>query len=80
MNDKHPKKKKMSISLSEQEREMLSLYAAEMGVSRPVALRRIVKRQLNDYMHNKGTATPPNQLDIFDSVQIDIFNNTSKTT
>lgn len=77
---KPPKKYKMSITLSPKEKEVLTLYAAEQGVSRPVALRRIVKRQLKEYLHNRSVAaaTPANQLDIFDSVQIDIFNNTSK--
>lgn len=78
---KMQKKHKMIISFSAKEREVLSLYASEMGVSRPVALRRIVKRQLREYLrnHNLVSDVPANQLDIFDSVQIDIFNNTSKT-
>ena len=71
----------MSISLSAREKEVLSLYASELGLSRPIALRRMVKRQLKEFLHTRsmGAATPANQLDIFDSVQIDIFNNTSKT-
>lgn len=74
------KKQKFSISLSPQEREMLTLYAIDQGISRPAALRRMVKQQLREYAHSRGTISPTNQLDIFDSVQIDIFNNTSKTS
>lgn len=79
---KPPKKYKMSIALSPKEKEVLTLYAAEQGVSRPAALRRIVKRQLKEFLRNRNVvaASPANQLDIFDSVQIDIFNNTSKTS
>lgn len=78
---KTPKRYKMSISLSAKEKEVLALYAAEQGVTRGVALRRIVKQELKAFLCNHATApaTPANQLDIFDSVQIDIFNNTSKT-
>lgn len=74
-----PKKKKISVSFSAKEVEVLSRYAAELGVTRPTALHRIVKHHLNDYLRNAITAAPANQLDIFDSVQIDIFNHTDKT-
>lgn len=74
------KKQKFSISLSPKEREMLTLYAEDQGISRPAALLRMVKRQLREYAHSRGEIAPANQLDIFDSVQIDIFNNTSKTS
>lgn len=69
----------MSISLSEREGEMLRLYADELGISRPAAMRRILKSYLGEYSKNRASVIPQNQLDIFDSVQIDIFNNTSKT-
>ena len=73
------KRKKISISFSVKEVEVLNRYAADMGSSRAVALRRIVKSHLADYLRNALNAAPDNQLDIFDSVQIDIFNNTEKT-
>mgnify|MGYP006988828590 CR=1 FL=1 len=71
----------MVVGLSPRDVETLSRFAHEMGISRPVALRRIVKKHLAEYrrLFVSADPTPENQLDIFDSVQIDIFNNTSKT-
>lgn len=73
------KNKKMSLAFSVRDGERLALYASDMGVSRPAALRRIVHQFLADYVKHRGETAPANQLDIFDSVQIDIFNNATKT-
>ena len=70
------RKKKISFALPEREGEMLALYAKEMGVSRPAAVRRMVKSALREHFQDRPKAQPENQLGLFDAVQIDIFNNT----
>ncbi len=72
--------KKITITLSEKEGEWLSLYAQDLGISRPAVVRRMVREGLRDYKSMRGGYIEPrNQLDLFDSIQVDIFNNTSKT-
>lgn len=75
---KKPKQKKYVLTLSEREALRLGRYADATGVSRPLALQRLVKqslRQLADVPTDKGNE---NQLGLFDTLQIDIFNNTQK--
>ena len=72
MNKKPTKKKKISFALPEREGEMLARYAKEKGISRPAAVRRMVRTALQQH------SEPQNQLGLFDVVQIDIFNSTSK--
>lgn len=74
---KKPKPKRYTLSLSDAEVRKLTAYAAECGIERPVALHRIVSLALKDYSSPRQ-ATDKRQLGLFDSVQIDIFNNTSK--
>lgn len=73
------KHKRISISLSDKEWDMLNLYAVQNKLGRVSSTHRILKQYLSEYLKNKSSESPCNQLDIFDSVQIDIFNNTSKT-
>ncbi len=73
------KNKKVSFSLPQKEGELLRLYAQQQGISRPDAIRRILKQFLKEHVQGELKSVPKNQLDIFDSVQIDIFNNTSKS-
>lgn len=75
MNAK-PKKtkiKKFSIALPEREGKLLKMYADDYGISRPEALRRMVRDALREYRSKKGEIVPDNQLGLFDSIQIDIF-------
>ena len=58
---------------------MLKLYAKEFHVSCPEAVRRIVREALKQYKSVSSKAEPLNQLGLFDTVQVDIFNNTSKS-
>lgn len=74
---KNVKKKKYVIALSEREMQALSDYAIEMDVTRPLALRSIVKTYLKEYEKRSITHVPDNQLSLFDSIQLDIFNNTT---
>ncbi|MBR1784700.1 MAG: hypothetical protein IJ760_04600 [Bacteroidales bacterium] len=74
---KRQKTKKYTLTLSEPELQRLTRYAALDGVSRPTALRRIV----SDALRQRGDSASHDerQLGLFDTLQIDIFNNTSKT-
>lgn len=75
---KKPKPKKYTLTLTERESVRLGLYADSCGISRPMALQRLTKqalRQLALVPIDQGDA---NQLGLFDTLQIDIFNNTSK--
>lgn len=72
--------KKITITLSEKEGEWLSLYAQDLGISRPDVVRRLVREGLKQYKSIRGgNFEPDNQLNLFDSIQVDIFNNTTKT-
>lgn len=73
-----PKTKKYTITLSECEVRRLTAYAASDGVERPVALHRIVSQALRQYSLAPASADDERQLRLFDSVQIDIFNQTDK--
>lgn len=76
---KSNKAKRISISLSEREGELLARYAKETGTTRPAAVRRFVHECLRQYKSLSRSSEPENQLGLFDSLQIDIFNITSKT-
>lgn len=78
-NPDKPKQKKYVVTLNECEMRRLSVYAAQSGVDRPTALARLVRHGLRDAAAGvRIDNTDENQLRLFDSVQIDIFNNTSK--
>lgn len=73
-----PKTKKYTLTLSECEVRRLTAYAAQAGVERPVALHRIVSQGLRQFGTSGPEPDDERQLRLFDSVQIDIFNNTAK--
>ena len=75
---KRPKTKKYTLTLSEPEMRRLTAYAEAGGMERPVALHHIVSQALRDYNVSSATRHDKRQLGLFDSVQIDIFNNTQK--
>jgi hypothetical protein len=73
------KAKRYTVALSECEMRRLTVYAASCGIDRPTALARLVRQSLRDVASGiKEPDTDENQLRLFDSVQIDIFNNTAK--
>lgn len=74
------KTKKISITLPEREGELLAQYAKELGTTRPAAAHRILREFLRQYKPSVGDSQPQNQLGLFDTIQIDIFNNTSKSS
>ena len=73
------KAKRYVVALSECEMRRLTVYAAQCGVDRPTALGRLLRQSLRDVATGvKADNTDENQLRLFDSVKIDIFNNTEK--
>lgn len=77
MNKKSPKPKKYLLTLSEREVLRLGAYADSLGISRPQALQRLAKQALRQVAAAPATAHDANQLGLFDTLQIDIFNNTA---
>jgi hypothetical protein len=73
---KKPRLKKYTLVLSEPEMRRLTRYAEQEGVDRPVALHRIVSQTLRQVPLSPVDRRDENQLGLFDSLQIDIFNNT----
>ena len=73
MNDMTKEKKthtkKYTLTLSEREAVRLGLYADRSGISRPQALRELGQMPNCD--------RDEKQLGLFDTLQIDIFNNTA---
>lgn len=72
------KAKRYTLMLNEVEMRRLKAYAADNGLSRPVALHRIVASTLRAYTPNPQPVYDERQLGLFDTMQIDIFNNTTK--
>ena len=72
------KLKKYTVTLTEAELRRLSAYASAEGVERPAALHRLVSQGLRQYGNSRQQPSDRQQLGLFDAVQIDIFNNTSK--
>ncbi len=75
---KVPKKRKYTVSLSESEMHRLTVYAATCGIDRPTALARLVRQSLRQVAGAANTLSDENQLRLFDTLQIDIFNQTTK--
>lgn len=76
---KRPKTKKYCLTLTEREVVRLGRYAEENGVSRPQALQRLFKQALREATGSgqRAPGSDANQLGLFDTLQIDIFNNTA---
>lgn len=77
MNKKTPKPKKYTLTLSERESARLGIYADSCGISRPLALQRLMKQALRQVAAVPANSCDANQLGLFDTLQIDIFNNTA---
>ncbi len=71
------KPKKYTLTLSEREALRLGRYAEALGVSRPLALQRMMKQALREAADLPVGKEDTNQLGLFDTLQIDIFNNTA---
>lgn len=78
-NKSTKKTKKLTVSLSMRDFDKLTAYAKKQCVSRPLAAKRLLKTQIAALVVEKQQKQSENQLGLFDSMQIDIFNNTSRT-
>ncbi len=76
--DKKKKGKKVSFVLSERDSRILLAEAQRRGVRFSLAARQLLHTQLQQCAQSAESVVSDNQLNIFDSVQIDIFNRTSK--
>lgn len=74
--------RRYTVTLSECEVRRLTSYADAADIDRPTALHRLVSQSLREAYNSLPQRTPHDekQLGLFDSVQIDIFNNTHKVT
>lgn len=81
MKKKKPvkKAKKIIVTLSVTDFDKITALAKSQHTSRPIAARRLIKSQLLTMAFEKQARNARNQLGLFDSMQIDIFNGTSKT-
>lgn len=72
--------RRYTVTLSECEVRRLTRYADTSGIDRPTALHRLLSQSLRDATAGMSVADrgDEKQLGLFDSVQIDIFNNTHK--
>ncbi len=75
---KRPKVKRYTVSLTELDVQRLSAYADSSGIDRPTALHRLLKQSLRENAAAPLCKVDKKQLGLFDTLQIDIFNNTHK--
>ena len=75
---KKPKLKRYTVALSELDMRRLTAYADSNGLDRPAALQRLLKQSLRESASVANTKVDKKQLGLFDTLQIDIFNNTHK--
>lgn len=73
------KAKKITVTLSYTDYERISALAKTQRVSRPLLAKRLLRAQLSALAVSNTKREAKNQLGLFDSMQLDIFNNTSKT-
>lgn len=66
--------KKIVVTLTEKECDLLTLYAQDCRTTRPAVVRQLVRAGLRDYKARRGDGiVPDNQLDLFDFQQTSIF-------
>ena len=73
------KAKKITVTLSYTDYERISALSKTQRVSRPLLAKRLLRAQLSALAVSSTKREAKNQLGLFDSMQLDIFNNTSKT-
>jgi hypothetical protein len=78
LKNRKKKGKKVSFMLSEHDAMILAAEAAKQHAPCSVTAKRMLHLQLRQCAQLQAEIIADNQLNIFDSVQIDIFNNTSK--
>ena len=58
--------------------DALRRYAEAQGQAPAVAIRQILRQHLAGYFSSSGSSQPDNQLNIFDAMQYDIFDNMAR--
>ena len=71
------KAKRIVVTLSSRDYEKLSEIARRDKATRPVIAKRLIRNQLATITIEKQQKAVANQLGLFDTLQIDIFNNTA---
>lgn len=80
LKNKKKKGKRVTFVLSERDAKILAAAAAKAGVHGSLMAKRLLHLQLQQAKPQEpAEAVAPNQLSLFDSIQIDIFHNTSRT-
>ncbi|MCR5193644.1 MAG: hypothetical protein K6D59_10100 [Bacteroidales bacterium] len=80
MKNKKNTKKKIIVSLSLRDFNKLTALAKKENATRPVMARRLLGAKMAEISMEKTPKQSPNQLGLFDSLQYDIFNGTSKAS
>ena len=76
---KAQKGKRLAVTLSERDIAALQRFASDNGLTKAIAVRRIVKRFLAEYDKDRVIeVVAENQIGLFDSMQTDIFGNLTK--
>ncbi len=75
MKRKHPinYKTHFAFKLSDRDAKMLAIYAKQNDLKPLSALKKILRETLEKEFENMSDLTPENQLDLFDPVQMNIF-------
>lgn len=74
------KMKKVIFHLASHDAEKLGVYARQHNIPFSLAAKRLLRLQLQQIEISLSHKEDENQLNIFDSIQIDIFNQVKKTT
>ncbi|MBP3762563.1 MAG: hypothetical protein J6I49_01635 [Bacteroidales bacterium] len=74
---KSHKPKRYTVTLSECEMRRLTAYADSNAIDRPTALHRLVRQSLRENAAAVQGRVDKKQLGLFDTLQIDIFDNTT---
>lgn len=73
------KNKKIVVSISQRDYAKLTDYAREQGISRPAAVKSFVREKMKDFTAKPKEKIAPNQLNIFDAMQLTIFDKDPKS-
>lgn len=70
--------RRVFVTLSDTDIDALRRYAEAQGQAPAVAIRQILRQHLAGYFSSSGSSQPDNQLNIFDAMQYDIFDNMAR--
>ena len=74
------KPRKLAVTLTERDIAALQSFATDSKLTKPLAIRRILRQFLADYYAQNDAADADDiQIGLFDTMQTDIFGNLTKT-